>query len=155
MVPQLWAFGETRNHRTCLTSCSSQTHWYFFSPSEATPATCCQSEERMSLGHAGYQETGWQHRDIGKKAGRGRRQREVSLSESAFPSVFQRASQVALVVKNPRADAGGAGSIPGSGRSLGGGRGNPLQYSCLENPMDRGAWRATVPGVAQSCTPLK
>ena len=42
------------------------------------------------------------------------------------------------------------GSIPGSGRSLGEGKGNPLQYSCLESPMDRGAWRATVHGVAKS-----
>ena len=41
-------------------------------------------------------------------------------------------------------DARDAGSIPGLGRSLGGGHGNPLQYSCLENPMDRGAWQATV-----------
>ena len=52
------------------------------------------------------------------------------------------ASQVALVVKNPPANAGDAkdtGLIPGSGRSFGGGYGNPLQYSCLENPMDRRA----------------
>ena len=42
------------------------------------------------------------------------------------------------------------GSIPGSGRSPGGGRGNPLQYSCLENPMDRGAWWATVHRVSKS-----
>ena len=52
------------------------------------------------------------------------------------------ASQVALVVKNPPANAGDlkdAGSIPGLGRSPGGGHGNPLQYSCLENPLDRGA----------------
>ena len=47
------------------------------------------------------------------------------------------------------------GSIPGSGRSTGGGHGNPLQDSCLENPMDRGAWRATVHRVAQSWTRLK
>ena len=50
---------------------------------------------------------------------------------------------VTLVVKNPSAkagDVGDAGSIPRSGRSPGGGHGNPLQYSCLENPMDRGAW---------------
>ena len=47
-------------------------------------------------------------------------------------------------------DAGDMGSIPGSGRSPGGGHGNPLQYSCLENPMDRGAWWATVHGVAKS-----
>ena len=44
-----------------------------------------------------------------------------------------------LVLKNLPANAGGAGGIPGSGRSPGGGYGNPLQYSCLENPMDRGA----------------
>ena len=51
------------------------------------------------------------------------------------------------VVKNPPAsagDAGDLGSIPGSGRSPGEGNGNPLQYSCLENPMDRRAWWATV-----------
>ena len=62
------------------------------------------------------------------------------------------ASQVAPVVKNPPANAGDivAGSIPGLGRSPGGGHGNPLQYSYLENLMDRGAWRATVHRVAQS-----
>ena len=68
------------------------------------------------------------------------------------------ASQVALVVKNPPVYAGDirdAGSIPGSGRSPGEGNGNPLQYSCLENPMDRGAWRATVRGVTKSQTRLK
>ena len=47
------------------------------------------------------------------------------------------------------------GSIPGSGRSPGEGNGNPLQYSCLENPTDRGAWRTTVHGVAKSHTQLK
>ena len=64
-------------------------------------------------------------------------------------------SQVALVVKNLPANAGDlrdVGSIPGKGRSSGGGNGNPLQYSCLENPMDRGAWCATIHGVAQSRT---
>ena len=63
------------------------------------------------------------------------------------------ASQVALLVKNPPPKAGGvkdSGSIPGSGRSPGGGNGNPLQYSCLENPMDRGAWRAMAHGVTKS-----
>ena len=49
------------------------------------------------------------------------------------------------MVKNPPANAGDVDLIPGSGRSPGEGSGNPLQYSCLENPMDRGAWRATVP----------
>ena len=47
------------------------------------------------------------------------------------------------------------GSFPGLGRSPGGGHGSPLQYSCLENPMDRGAWQATVHGVAQSQTRLQ
>ena len=56
------------------------------------------------------------------------------------------------MVKNPPANAGDtrdAGSIPGSGRSPGRGNSNPLQYSCLENSMDRGSWWATVPGVAK------
>ena len=48
------------------------------------------------------------------------------------------------MVKNPLAKAGNVGSIPGSGRSLGDGNGNPLQYSCLENPVNRKAWWATV-----------
>ena len=75
-----------------------------------------------------------------------------SLSE---PPLLVWASQVVLVVKNPPADAGDARdvhSIPGSGKSPGGRQGNPLQYSCLENPMDRGAWRATVPRVTKSQT---
>ena len=61
------------------------------------------------------------------------------------------------MVKNPPANAGDtrdSGSIPGSGRSPGGGHDNPPHYSCLENPMDRGAWQATVHGVAQSWTGL-
>ena len=69
-----------------------------------------------------------------------------------------RASQVVLVVKNPTANAGDfidAHLIPGSGRSPGGGHGNPLQYCCLENPMDRGAWWATIHRVTQSQTQLK
>ena len=60
-------------------------------------------------------------------------------------------SQGAVV---PPANAGDAGMIPGSGRSPGGGKGNPLQYSHLENPMDQGAWWATAPGVAKSWTQL-
>ena len=53
------------------------------------------------------------------------------------------------VVKNLRANTGDAGSVPGSGRSPEGGHGHPLQYSCLENSMDREAWRATVHGVTK------
>ena len=55
-----------------------------------------------------------------------------------------------VVVKNMPANARDVGSIPGLGRSPGGGNGNPLQYSCLENPMDREAWKATVHEVAKS-----
>ena len=65
------------------------------------------------------------------------------------------ASQVALVVKNSPANAGASGSIPGSGRSPGGGHSNPLQYSCLGNLMDRGAWQATVHDVTKGQTRLK
>ena len=68
------------------------------------------------------------------------------------------ASQVALVIKKPPANAGvirDEGSTPALRSSPGGGRGTPLQYSCLENPMDRGAWQATVHGVAKSRTRLK
>ena len=59
------------------------------------------------------------------------------------------ASQVVLMVKNPPANAGDSGLIAESGRSPGGGHGNPLQYSCLENSMDRGAWLAAVHGVTR------
>ena len=61
------------------------------------------------------------------------------------------------MVKNPTVNAGDIrdmGSIPGSGRSPGEGHSNPLQNSCLENPMDRGAWQATVHGVRKSWTTL-
>ena len=61
-------------------------------------------------------------------------------------------------VKNPLANAGDIrdpGSVLGSGKSPRGGLGNPLQYSCLENPKDRGAWKAAVHGVARSQTQLK
>ena len=74
------------------------------------------------------------------------------MPQLSFPSYLTEgapaagSSQVALVVENPPANAGGIGDlglIPGPGRSPGGGHGNPLQYSCLENPMHRGAWQAT------------
>ena len=67
----------------------------------------------------------------------------------------ERALQVAQLVKNPPAnaeDTRDSGSILGSGRSLGVENGNPLQYSCLEHPMDRGTWWATIHGVAKSWT---
>ena len=67
--------------------------------------------------------------------------------------MFMLGFQVALVVENPPANVGNirdVGSIPGSGRSPGGEHGNPLQYSCLENSTDGGAWWATVHGVAKN-----
>ena len=63
-----------------------------------------------------------------------------------------------IVVKNLNANAGDAGNkglIPGAGKSPGGGHGSPLQYSCLENAIDRGAWQAIVHGVAKSQTQLE
>ena len=71
---------------------------------------------------------------------------------------FSWASQVVLVVKNLPANAGDvrdSGLNPGLGRSPGGGHGNALQYSCLENPMDRGVWQATAHRVIGSQTRLK
>ena len=68
------------------------------------------------------------------------------------------ASQIALLLKNMPANAedlGDTSSIHGSGRSPGGGHSNPLQYSCLENPMDRGAWRATVSEVKKESDTTK
>ena len=68
------------------------------------------------------------------------------------------AFQVALVIKNPPAEAGDlrdASSIPGSGRSLGGGHSSPLQYSCLENSMDTETWWASVYRVTKCWTPLQ
>ena len=64
------------------------------------------------------------------------------------------ASQMAEMVKNLPANMGDLGSIPGSGRSAEEGNGNPLQYSCLENSMDRETWRATVHGIAKRQTQL-
>ena len=77
---------------------------------------------------------------------------EVFLFSS--PPSFKGASLVAETVKNLLTNAGDLGSIPGSGRSPGEGNGNPLQYSCLENPMDRGACSFTVHGAAKSWTRL-
>ena len=82
----------------------------------------------------------------------------VRIHSYVFMGCVYGASQVALVVKNPPANAGDirdVGSIPGSRRSPGGGNGNTLQYSCLKNPTDRGAWQATVHGVPESQMKLK
>ena len=81
----------------------------------------------------------------------------TSLISPVLPGKFFNLSklqcQLALVVKNTSANAGDVkdvGSIPESGRSPGAGHRNPLQYSCLGNPMDRGAWQVTVHGVIES-----
>ena len=74
---------------------------------------------------------------------------------SAYLQSYHLAFQVALVVKNPPANAGDTGLIPGLGRSPGEGHGNPLQYSCLDNPMDRRTWQATIHRIAKSRTRLK
>ena len=69
-----------------------------------------------------------------------------------FIILIYKLSQVALAVKNTpanEADIRNSGSIPGLGRSSGEGNGNPIQYSCLGNPMDRGAWQAIVHGVTK------
>ena len=71
---------------------------------------------------------------------------QFSLKEKDFPGDSE--------CKKPACKAGDLGSLPGSGRSPGEGNSNPLQYSCLENPMDREAWRATVHEVAKSQTQL-
>ena len=69
-----------------------------------------------------------------------------------YELVFDLGFPDALVVKNPPTNVGDAGLTPGFGRFPGGGHGNPLYYSCLENSMDRGAWQATIHGVAKSQT---
>ena len=88
----------------------------------------------------------------------GREKYPLSIIWKTFLSLWEALTLVELVVKNPSANARdlwGVGSIPGSGRSPGGGHGNPLQYSCLQNPKDRGSWRATAHRVAKSRTRLK
>ena len=75
-------------------------------------------------------------------------------SQGESPGHMRTAMRISLLSdgKGVTFSAGGPGSTPGLGRSPGGGHGNPLQYSCLENSTDRGAWRATVHGVAKSQT---
>ena len=98
--------------------------------------------------------TGWSLPDTGD-GGVGKMGEGVKKYEW---SVVSHGDLIALLVKNPAANAEDlrdVGSIPESGRLPGGGYGNPLQYSCLENPMDLGAWHTTVHEVAKSWTWLK
>ena len=76
----------------------------------------------------------------------------TAISNLGASLVVQWASHVVLLVKNPSAKVGNVGLIPGWGRSPGKRNGKPLQYSCLENPTDRGTWRATAHRVAMSWT---
>ena len=85
-------------------------------------------------------------------------EKSLQITTEKFEVMQRWASQVALVVKNLPANAGDLrdlGLVPGSGRSPGEGNGNPLQYSCLENSMERGAWWATVPGLVKSQTQFR
>ena len=81
---------------------------------------------------------------------------KISTIEKIFKVQISRHTWFSFssVSKEPASNAGDQGSIPGSERSLGEGNGNPLQYSCLENPMDGGAWQATIHEVAKSWTRL-
>ena len=78
----------------------------------------------------------------------------IGSSEASCENIFFPLNAGGPVVKNPSASTGNVGLIPGLGRSSAGGNGKPLQYPCLENPMDRGVWTATVHGVAKSWTQL-
>ena len=97
-------------------------------------------EQLMSLGHLAFH--GWTL--LGEVPGTG--------NCGLFYCALLMASLVAQPVMNLPFNAGNLGSIPVSGRSPGGGGGNPLQYPCLENPMDRGAWQAVIHGVTKSRT---
>ena len=89
---------------------------------------------------------------------RGKKKVNKVFQRQCLSAYLVGASQVALMIKNPSTnseDVRDRGLIPGLGRSPEGGHGNSLQYSCLEDPMDRGAWQATGYGVAKSQTQLK
>ena len=77
----------------------------------------------------------------------------VTKSRTRLSDFHFHFSQVAQTQESA-CNVGDLGSVPGLGRSPAGGHGNPLQYSCLENPMDRGAWQATVHGITKSQTRL-
>ena len=133
-VQEKWLRNPMCRHRTWL---MALTLWPRHLPPAGASVTSCKKTSRSS--------------------------RSASTAESSTVLIWLRyskcwASQVALVAKNLSAKAGDirdTGSIPGLGRSPGGRHGNPLQYSCLQNPMDRGAWWPIVRGVTKSQTGLK
>ena len=120
-------------------------------------------EQRVTLGKSGgphgyrkelwaeVRTPGWQRICVVPKADIGIMALGIMLIHPMITVYLQLSS---LRGKASACNAGDPGLIPGLGRSPGEGNGNPLQYSCLENPMDRGAWQATVHGVAKSRTRL-
>ena len=117
---------------------------------------------RSRTRESAFREKNSEHGDLGEAWGLPRKgYKEIFWEKAVFCFVTQVCFPGGLVMKNlPAGDARDVGSIPGSGRSPGEGKGSPLQCSCLENPRDRGAWWAavygvTVYGVSQSWTPLK
>ena len=138
--------------------CSTRACWGL--PASGISATTCSAGHSAGLGR-GWRTQSWASRPpASERPASGTTPPNRSILE---PRIIQRSgahslsltSQVMLVVKNLPVNTGDirdAGSIPGSGRSPGGGYGNPPQYSCLENPTNRRVWPATVNGVIQSRT---
>ena len=142
-------------------------HWKALEASEWSDEICIfeksmrRMEKRDALGKrlwgtSGSTQVSWPAEPDQESGGGGRLQNTIKYhTELQRDQRNDWASQVVLVVNNLPANAGGGGdvgSIPGSGRSLGDGHSNPLQYSCLENPIDRGAWWATIHRAAQNQT---
>ncbi|XP_060265521.1 coiled-coil domain-containing protein 25 isoform X8 [Ovis aries] len=114
----------------------------------------CRDHEERNEKKAQIQEMKRREKEEMKKK---REMDELRSYSSLMKAENMSSNQVAKVIKNPPANAGDTrdvGLIPGLGGSPGGRNSNPLQHSCLENPMDRGAWQAAVHGVAKSWTQL-
>ena len=109
-----------------------------------TQCGCCLVQERRWEVNLHSTSRSGEEKDV--------RERSTEGMVLAKDSAFQRGFPGGSGCKEFACNAGDLGSIPGLRRSPGGGPDNPLQYSCLENPMDRGAWRATVHGVTKSWT---
>ena len=130
-------------------------HRNLFSPSSGGYESKNKVSQNLVSGEASLPDL------LGTEGGReegGEREIDIYLVISSVSSSTYKASQAALMVKNPpanRGDIGDASSNPGWGRFPGGGYGNPLQYSCLDNPTDRETWWATVHRVTKSWTQLK
>ena len=126
---------------------------------EAVTVTCSSlgyNDLQYEIQHKTVFDAEWQVRFHCLGSGVSRHPRDGETERHRHQDLFNALAHVIMGfpggsdAKESACNAGDPGSIPGWGRSPGGGHGNPLQYSCLENPMDRGAWRATVHGVAES-----